>query len=102
MGGGYGAGATSLGTVATGADGSFDLSSYTCPAGNPQTYITASGGNAGAGANSAIGLMAVLGPCNSLSTSTTIAINELTTAAAAMGAGAVLRFERAYYRRAVD
>jgi hypothetical protein len=79
---GYGSGATALGTVATGADGSFDLSSYTCPAGNPQTYISASGGNAGAGANSAIGLMAALGPCNSLSTSTTIAINELTTAAA--------------------
>jgi len=82
VGGSYGSGATALGTVATGADGSFDLSSYTCPAGNPQTYITASGGNAGAGANSAIGLMAVLGPCSSLSTSTTIAINELTTAAA--------------------
>jgi len=79
---GYGAGATALGTVATGTDGSFDLSSYTCPAGNPQTYISASGGNAGAGANSAIGLMAALGPCNSLSTSTTIGINELTTAAA--------------------
>ena len=79
---GYGSGATSLGTLASGADGSFDLSSYTCPAGNPQTYITASGGNAGAGANSAIGLMAMLGPCNSLSTSTTIGINELTTAAA--------------------
>ena len=79
---GYGSGATSLGTVASGADGSFDLSSYTCPAGNPQTYISASGGNAGAGANSAIGLMAALGPCNSLSTSTTVAINELTTAAA--------------------
>ncbi len=82
MGGGYGSGAALLGTVTTGADGSFNLSSYTCPAGNPQTYITASGGNAGAGANSAIGLMAVLGPCASLSPSTTIAINELTTAAA--------------------
>ena len=50
--------------------------------GNPQTYITASGGDAGSGTNSAIALMAALGPCNSLSTSTHITVNELTTAAA--------------------
>ena len=57
------------------------MPSYSCPAGNPQTYITAIGGNAGSGANSAIALMAALGPCNSLS-STRVTINELTTAAA--------------------
>ncbi len=102
VGGNYGSGATSLGTVTTGADGSFDLSSYACPASNPQTYITASGGNAGAGANSAIGLMAVLGPCSSLSISTTVTINESDHGGGRMGAVTVLRFERAYYRCAVD
>jgi hypothetical protein len=79
---GYGAGATSLATATTNASGDFNLPSYTCPVGNPQTYITASGGDAGSGTNSAIALMAALGPCNSLSTSTHITVNELTTAAA--------------------
>jgi hypothetical protein len=75
---GYGTGASSIGTATTAGDGTFTVSSYTCPGGNPQTYITALGGNS----NSAIGLMAALGPCNSLSTSTNVTINELTTAAA--------------------
>jgi len=52
-------------------------------------------------ANSAISLMAALGPCNSLSASTTVTINELTTAASVC-AGAILRCEWAYYRRARD
>jgi hypothetical protein len=78
---GYGAGATAIGTATTAADGTFTVTSYTCPAGNPQTYITASGGDAGSGGNSAIGLMAALGPCNSLTPSTNVTINELTTAA---------------------
>ncbi|MGO9059197.1 MAG: hypothetical protein ACLQU2_17685 [Candidatus Binataceae bacterium] len=79
---GYGSGAISIGTATTNASGAFTVRSHTCPAGNPQTYIIASGGDAGAGANSAIGLMAVLGPCNSLSLATTVTINELTTVAA--------------------
>ncbi len=79
---GYGAGATSIGTATTAADGTYAVS-FTCPGNNPQTYITASGGNAGNGVNSAIGLMAALGPCNSLLATTTVTINELTTAAAA-------------------
>ncbi len=79
---GYGSGAASIGTTTTSAAGTFTVS-YTCPAGNPQTYVIASGGNAGSGANSAIGLMAALGPCDSLTPSTTVIINELTTAATA-------------------
>ncbi len=79
---GYGAGATAIGTATTNAGGAFTVASYTCPAGNPQTYITATGGDAGSGANSAIALMAALGPCNSLTPSTSVTINELTTAAA--------------------
>jgi hypothetical protein len=79
---GYGAGASVIGRTTTAANGTYAVS-YTCPAANPETYIIASGGNAGAGVNSAISLMAALGPCNSLSTSTTVTINELTTAASA-------------------
>jgi hypothetical protein len=79
---GYGSGAASIGSASTAADGSFTVASYACPMGNPQTYITANGGSAGSGANSAIALMAALGPCNSLSTATHVTINELTTAAA--------------------
>ncbi len=78
---GYGSGATPIGTATTAANGMFTVTSYTCPAGNPWTYITATGGNAGSGANSAIELMAAVGPCNSLSISTYVTINELTTAA---------------------
>ena len=79
----YGSGAVSLATATSGADGSFTLAKGgACPGGNPQTYVTASGGNAGSGSNSAIGLMGALGPCNDLSASTHLTINELTTAAA--------------------
>ncbi len=78
----YGSGAVLLVTTTSGANGSFTLGTPICPGGSPQTYLTASGGDAGSGANSAIGLMAALGPCNSLSTSTHVTINELTTVAA--------------------
>ncbi len=78
----YGNGATRLARATTDAGGNFALPSYTCPAANPQIYFTALGGNAGHGANSAIGLMAAPGPCNSLSKSAKVSINELTTVAA--------------------
>jgi hypothetical protein len=79
----YGSGAVSLATATTGADGSFTLAKAgACPEGNPQTYVTATGGNAGSGLNSAIGLMGALGPCGELSASTHVIVNELTTAVA--------------------
>jgi len=78
---GYGSSATSLGTATSATDGTFQIPSFTCPAGDPETYLTATGGDAGSGANSAIGLMAALGPCDNLVRSTDV-INELTTAAA--------------------
>ena len=63
--------------------GNFNISlDYTCPANNPQVYITAVGGNPGLGSgksNPELALMAVLGPCLSLTSSTFIEINELTT-----------------------
>jgi hypothetical protein len=55
----------------TAADGSFNLNGdFTCPAGNPVTYLLATQGNPGLAAgisNTAISLMAALGPCSSLS-----------------------------------
>src|SRR5208337_3781201 len=77
----YGSGASMLATAVSAGDGTFSLT-FSC-AGNQETYITATGGNAGQGSNSAIGLMAALGPCESLVSGTSSAtINELTTAAA--------------------
>ncbi len=76
----YGRGATRLARTTSAADGSFTISAFVCPAGNPETYATAVGGASGFGANPEIGLMAVLGPCNHLSGSTVV-ISELTTVA---------------------
>jgi len=68
----------------TDANGNFNITgSYTCPAGNPLVYIVAAGGNPGlSSTNPDISLMAALGPCNSLTASTYIVINELTTVGA--------------------
>ena len=79
---GYRSAPTLLATTTSEHLGIFGIPPFTCPAGNPETYILALGGNAGSGTNSAIGLMAVLGPCNSLRSSTTVIVNELTTVAA--------------------
>jgi hypothetical protein len=49
---------------------------------NPETYVLATGGNAGNGSNSAIGLMALTGKCQSLMSSSFVTVNELTTVAA--------------------
>jgi len=73
------------GGVPTGSDGSFSLNNtnntFNCSSAT-QVYIVATGGNAGAGINSAISLMAALGPCTALTPSTHIRIDELTTLAA--------------------
>ncbi len=71
--------------VTTDSAGSFSIpADYTCTAAT-QTYLYASGGNAGGGPNSATGLLAALGACPSTSVTTppTIAINEVSTIAAA-------------------
>jgi hypothetical protein len=74
-------------TVLSDADGNFTISGdYTCPASNPQVYITATGGNpgiAGVTSNLALVMMAALGPCNNLLPSTSVQIDELSTVAAA-------------------
>jgi hypothetical protein len=76
-------------TVTTAADGSFSFPhTYTCPSPSSLLYLTASGGNPGLGANnSAIMLVAPLGACGSLTDSTFINVNEVTTAAAAIALG---------------
>jgi streptogramin lyase len=78
---GYGAGATALASTTSANDGSFTLN-YTCPSGNPQTYVLATGGDAGSGGNSAIGLMALMGFCGNLASSAFVTANPLTTVAA--------------------
>ncbi len=76
------------GYVNTNAQGQFSITGdYTCPSGNTgvQTYLLGTGGNPGLAAgtsNSALTLMAALGPCSGLSASTFIAVNEVSTAAA--------------------
>jgi hypothetical protein len=72
--------------AATGSNGSFTISSYTCPASpSDQVYLVATGGNAGNGANSALELMTALGPCGGklITNNTAVVINELTTVASA-------------------
>ncbi len=71
--------------VLSGAGGGFSISGqYSCQAGD-QVYIVASGGDAGAGPNASIGLMAALGPCSTLlanAATTFINLNEVTTVGA--------------------
>jgi hypothetical protein len=53
-------------TVTTAQDGTFTITGdYSCT-GNPLVYIVATGGNPGSGTNTALSLIAALGPCNNL------------------------------------
>jgi hypothetical protein len=85
---GDGSAATPLLTPAATSDanGNFNITgTYTCPAPASLIYIVATGGNPGLSAgtnNAALSLMAALGPCNTLSSSTFIQINEVTTVGA--------------------
>ena len=82
----YGSNSTSLlnapGFVLTDASGSFSITGdYTCPAGS-YVYLLALGGDPGLGLpNAAIGLGSGLGLCSSLTPSTFLTINEVTTVA---------------------
>ncbi|HEV2577622.1 MAG TPA: choice-of-anchor D domain-containing protein [Acidobacteriaceae bacterium] len=82
---GNGSAATPLltSTVTSDASGSFTITGlYSCT-GATQVYIVATGGNPGVStANPDIALMAAIGSCSSLASSTFININELTTVAA--------------------
>jgi streptogramin lyase len=100
---GTGAGAQSLLTpnvITTDASGDFNITGdYTCPTATTQVYLLAQSGNPGLASgtnNPALLLMAALGNCGDLTSSTNVVINEVTTAASAwalaefMGAGGVV------------
>ncbi len=88
--------------VTSGAGGSFSITGdYSCTTGYAQTvgsatpvtltgsepvYLYAVGGDPGAGTNSAAGFMASLGPCNALTSSTSVFVDEVTTVALAYAA----------------
>ena len=81
---GYGKPSDSLlkspGYVTTDGNGFFTITGdYTCPSASSQVYLYAVGGNPGAGINSAAGLLAGLGSCGSLTSSTFIYMNEIST-----------------------
>ena len=85
-GAGDGAGATPLLTrvITTGTTGNFTFGAadYTCPSASAPVYLTATGGNPGLSGNvnnSAIALMAALGPCGGVATLPSISVNEATT-----------------------
>ncbi len=85
---GYGSAATALlsTAVTTGTKGSFAIATgdYSCPAAASEVYLVATGGNPGlpqGTRNEALALMAALGPCGNLTSSTQVVINEVTTVA---------------------
>jgi len=72
--------------VTTASDGTFSITSdySSCPAATTQVYLYSSGGSSGSGANTAIGLLAALGTCTSLSPANTyVVVNEVSTIATA-------------------
>lgn len=81
----YGSGATALASTATASNGGFSLF-FDCPSTGPPSYVylVASGGNDGNGNNSALKLMAALGPCGGsirVGPPATVVIDEATTVA---------------------
>jgi len=72
-------------TIKTDGNGFFGITGdYTCINSTDQVYITATGGNPGAGTNNpSLVMMAALGNCGNLNSSTYISMNEVTTVAAA-------------------
>jgi hypothetical protein len=100
---GVGAGAVDLlapNVVITDSSGGFSVTGdYACPGSSTQVYLVARGGNPGLGSggnNPALLMMAALGDCEDLSSSTNVTVNEVTTVAAAwalaqfMGSDAVV------------
>ena len=83
---GYGSNPSGLGSTTTDASGNFQISNAPSCADPQQVYIVATGGNPGLTAgtdNNALTLVAALGNCSSVSPSTHVVINEVTTIAAA-------------------
>ncbi len=86
---------SSGGYVTTDGTGSFTITGdYTCPAApGDQVFLLSKGGNpTGGGANPNLVLMAALGSCSSLSSTTYVVINEVTTVASAYGLAQFLSY----------
>jgi hypothetical protein len=69
-------------TVKTDSNGNFTIpAAYGCPSASSPVYVLASGGSPGTEAsnNPNLALTAVLGPCEKLSASTPVSVNEVTT-----------------------
>jgi hypothetical protein len=83
------------GYVTTDSNGNFSITGdYACPASN-LVYLVSLGGNPGLPLgtnNTALALMAALAPCSSLSSSTFININEISTVAAATALSHFINF----------
>jgi hypothetical protein len=70
--------------VTTASDGTFSITGdYTCTSPSAQTYIYSIGGNSGGGPNPAIGMMAAVGTCSSLKSTTYVVVDEVSTVATA-------------------
>jgi hypothetical protein len=83
---GYGSVPSAIGTATSDASGNFNISNAISCSDPQQVYIVATGGNPGLTAgtnNNALTLVAALGNCSSVSASTHVIINEVTTIAAA-------------------
>lgn len=99
-GNGSGSSAVLASALTTDSNGAFTVASgYFCPAANSQLYVVAKAGKPGASAsssNSAITFVTAIGACNQITSSTQVALNEVTTVADAyalsqfFSAGAVL------------
>ena len=93
----YRTGATVLGSATADSNGKFTIR-FTPPAKPQLLYLVALGGNGGAGNNSAIGMMGVVGLSNTAPDSVTI--TELDHGGGRVGSCPVPRFDRAASRRA--
>lgn len=83
----YGAGDSVLGSGSADGSGSWQLD-YTCPSGDAQMYVVATGGNAGQGENGALAFSAALGTCAHVPAS--VSVDEVTTVASVYALNAFL------------
>ncbi len=70
--------------LATAADGSFSVpAGYACPSAQTPVYLLSKGGQpaSAASANSSLWMMTAVGPCGSINSGSSFAVNEVTTAA---------------------
>ena len=81
---GYATGATALlsGSITSATDGTFNMiGPVTCPTPETQVYVVSTGGSSGNVSNNAAVLIAALGDCGALSSTSYVALNEVTSVA---------------------